>query len=626
MCGIAGIFNFDRNTHIDMEMLTRMGVSLAHRGPDDEGIFVDSEEPIGFAHRRLSIIDLGGGRQPMSNEQEDVWIVFNGEIYNFPELKTQLCSLGHIFRTKSDTEVIIHGYEQWGLDCLSHLNGMFALAIWDSGKKRLMLARDHAGIKPLYYILNKETLLFGSEIRALLATGKIKPSVDIIGMDLFLRYQYTPSPHTIFEGVKKLAAGSRLVVENGQATVERWWNFCPQPLDPSPSDKKAKEEVLCLYEGAVKRHLLSDVPIGLLLSGGLDSTLLLALMNRLGNDWPTFTVGYGSSFEDDELRDAAVTAERFGTHHAQVEIDRNRFEEALPKIIGILEEPIASPSVVPMYYLCQRARQDVRTVLMGQGPDELFCGYKRHLGVKYGSYWRGVPGPLRKILTSCLGAIPRNEMIKRGLFSLAIEERIERYEQVFSMLPSSLIDGLFHSDILPNDTQQRVLSVWREAEPFIRQTDELGGFSFMEMRYFLPDELLMYGDKISMAHGLEVRVPYLDQSIVKYVLCLPSDYKLHLFTRKWLHRRICKDFLRKHFIGKKKRNFAGGIVDRWFRDTMSGLFTDVFNDDNSQIFQYLEPLKVRKLVKHHLSGRSDYHKLLYSLVVLEEWLRKYIYV
>ena len=307
------------------------GYFIGSPGADDEGIFVDSEEPVGFAHRRLSIIDLGGGRQPMSNERGDVWIVFNGEIYNFPELKTRLGSLGHMFRTKSDTEVILHGYEQWGLDCLSHLNGMFALALWDSGKKQLMLARDHAGIKPLYYTLNKETLLFGSEIRALLATGKIKPSVNLISRLVFLRYQYTPSPHTIFEGVKKLAAGSRLVVENGRATVERWWNFCPQPLDPSSSGKNVKEEVLCLYEGAVKQHLLSDVPIGLLLSGGLDSTLLLALMNRLGNDWPTSQSDMGDHFADGQLRDAAVSADQLAPIMARLKSTETALRRRSPR-------------------------------------------------------------------------------------------------------------------------------------------------------------------------------------------------------------------------------------------------------------------------------------------------------
>jgi asparagine synthase (glutamine-hydrolysing) len=624
MCGIAGIFNFERNTHIDIEMLARMGISLAHRGPDDEGIFVDSEGYVGFAHRRLSIIDLSGGRQPISNEQGDVWIVFNGEIYNYPELKEQLDSLGHLFRTKSDTEVIVHAYEQWGLDCLSHLNGMFALALWDSAKKRLMLARDHAGIKPLYYTVNDGTLFFGSEIRALFATGIVTPSIDLVGMNLFLRYQYTPSPHTVFEGVKKLGAGSRLVVEHGRTSVDQWWDFSPLPFDPLPSEKQAEEETVALYEGAVKRHLLSDVPIGLLLSGGLDSTLLLALMNRFGKAWPTFTVGYGSSFKDDELPDAARTAEHFGARHRQIEIDRSCFEEELPKIVRILEEPVASASVVPMYFLCQRVRQDLKTVLMGQGPDELFCGYKRHIGVEYGRYWRGIPGPLKSALSSCLEAVPRNEAIKRGLFSLGIEDRIERYEQVFSMLSNSSINELFHPDLLPDDIQQRALSVWNKVERFARQADELGGFSLMEMRYFLPDELLLYGDKLSMAHGLEIRVPYLDRTVVEYVQCLPSFYKVHLFTRKWLHRRVCERFIPDHVLRQRKKNFAANIVDGWFRDSMTGLFATVFDDDSSTIYRYLDASKVRKLVANHVSGRSDYHKFLYSLIVLEQWMRSYI--
>jgi asparagine synthase (glutamine-hydrolysing) len=624
MCGIAGIYHFRNINLVDHSMLERMAASMAHRGPDDEGFFVGSDQRIGFAHRRLSIIDLGGGRQPMSNEHGNVWIVFNGEIFNFRELKSQLSTLGHRFQTDSDTEVIIHAYEEWGTECLCRLNGMFALAIWDITKERLMLARDHAGIKPLYYSIDSGSILFGSEIRSLLATGKVKPAVDIVGMNLFLRYQFVPSPFTIFESVNKLAAGTRLIVENGRVNVDRWWNFRPVLFDPCPSEKQAEEELLALYEGAVKRHLISDVPVGILLSGGLDSTLLLALMNRFGESWPTFTVGYGSSYQDDELGYASYTADLFGAKNVPIEIDRRTFEETLPKVVEILEEPIASPSVVPMYYLCQKARQDLKVVLMGQGPDELFGGYKRHLGVQYGAIWRKFPGAVRGVLSRCLEKLPRNEAIKRGLSSLHIKDRVERYEQVFSILQSSTIDGLFHRGLIPDDIKSRALSVWRDAEPFLEQTDELGGFSFMEMRYSLPDELLMYGDKISMAHGLEVRVPYLDQTIVKYVQCLPSHYKVRSFLRKWLHRRICQKMLPDFVLRQRKRNFAANIVDKWFRETMSGLWTDIFRDAGSLIYRYLDRQKVSELVGAHEAGSHDYHKCLYSIVVLNQWLEIYV--
>src|SRR5438093_3303745 len=364
MCGIAGQYNFIRREPVKPDTIRRMTESIRHRGPDDEGYFF--EGAIGLGFRRLSIIDLAGGHQPMSDAQETVWIIFNGEIYNYKELRAELQSKGHQFRTNSDTEVIIHGYKEWGTDVFNHLNGMFGLAIWDVPNERLVVARDAMGIKLVYYRLANGQLTFGSEIRSVLAADDDAQEVDPAAVNLFLRFRYPPSPYTIFKGVRKLAPGTLLVVEKGRCREQRWYNFVPTPFATPKKDEEAIAELLHLYKNAVRRHLLSDVPVGILLSGGLDSGLLLALMNEQGGPWPAYTIGYGDSYADDELRDAAETAALLGARHVTVRLDQGEFERSLPRIVECLEEPIAASSIVPMYFVSQRARQDVKVALIGQ--------------------------------------------------------------------------------------------------------------------------------------------------------------------------------------------------------------------------------------------------------------------
>src|SRR5438309_9457080 len=335
MCGICGQFNFVRNEPVEPETIRRMTQTMVHRGPDDEGYFISGAVGLGF--RRLSIIDLAGGHQPMSDAEETIWVILNGEIYNFKELLVQLEKRGHRFRTNSDTEVIIHGYKEWGAEVLKHLNGMFGVAIWDVKNQRLVVARDPMGIKLIYYRIANGQLTFGSEIRAILAAENSKPSVDPIALNLFLRFRYTPSPLTIFDGIRKLAPGTMLVLEGGKYREERWYNYTPRPFQFPRSEKAIVEELLDLYRGAVKRHLLSDVPVGILLSGGVDSGLLLALMNEQGGPWPAYTVGYGEIFEDDELSDAKETAALLGAVHVPVKLDQAEFERSLTTIVVLLE-------------------------------------------------------------------------------------------------------------------------------------------------------------------------------------------------------------------------------------------------------------------------------------------------
>jgi len=619
MCGIAGQFNFQRREPVERETIVRMARSIAHRGPDDEGFFVAG--PVGLGFRRLSIIDLTGGHQPMSDAEGTVWVIFNGEIYNYKELRAELQSKGHQFRTNSDTEVIVHGYKEWGTEVFNRLNGMFGLAIWDVPNQRLAVARDAMGIKLIYYKIDNGTLTFGSEIRPILAAQNSRPDVDPIALNLFLRFRYTPSPLTIFQGIRKLAPGTMLVVEKGQCREERWYKFIPTPFSTPKKKEEAVGELLELYRGAVKRHLLSDVPVGVLLSGGLDSGLLLGLMNEQGGPWPAYTIGYGESFQDDELTDAAETAALLGARHISVRLDQTEFERSLPKIVECLEEPIATSSIVPMYFVSQRARQDVKVALIGQGPDELFGGYKRHLGIHYGNWWRGLPAGLRSMAGFAVNRLPRNEMLKRGVRSLGSADRLKRYQDVFSLAPADMIDGLFRDDTTLPGNSHELLDYWRELLPQMEHTDELGGFQLLEIRSSLPDELLMYADKLSMAHSLEVRVPYLDRTVVEYGQRLGADLKIRNGTRKWVHRQVCQNYLPSRILKRKKRGFAANVVDEWFHSSLKGGFWEVLLDESSLMFGLLNPNTVRGLLEGHQSGRQDNHKLLFSLVMVEQWLR-----
>ena len=616
MCGICGQVRVAHDRPVDQEMVRRMARTMFHRGPDDEGYFFDGS--LGFGFRRLSIIDLAGGHQPMSDGEESVWVVFNGEIYNYLELRAELEKFGHKFRTSSDTEVIIHGYKQWGNEVFNHLNGMFGAGIWDVRRKKLVVARDPMGIKLIYYKLADGTLTFGSEIRPVLAAENSKPQVNPDALNLFLRFRYTPSPLTIFQGVNKLAPGTMLVVEDGNVRVERWYNYSPEPFSEKISDAEATEQLFQLYRGAVKRHLLSDVPVGILLSGGLDSGLLLALMNEHGRDWPAYTIGYGKSFVDDELVDAAESASLLCAQHHQVRLDQEEFEKALPNIVRFLEEPVASSSIVPMYFVCQRARQDVKVALIGQGPDELFGGYTRHLGVHYGGSWRSLPKGIQHAAAKIISALPRNETLKRGVHSLGVENRLERYADVFALHPADTVNGLFRDARLKFPG---LVEFVRPLEGQMAKLDELGGFQLLEIRSSLPDELLMYADKLSMAHSLEARVPYLDRTVVEFAQRLEARFKIRRGERKWLHRRVCEKFLPRQILNRKKRGFAVNVVDSWFQNSAQGKVTDMLLDNTSLMYSLLDPAPVKKLLDEHQSHRQDNHKLLFSLVMFEQWLR-----
>jgi asparagine synthase (glutamine-hydrolysing) len=619
MCGICGQYNFGDGKPVLAATIKSMADAIAHRGPDDEGYFVKGAIGLGF--RRLSIIDLAGGHQPMSDDEQLVWVVFNGEIYNFEALRSDLIACGHRFRTRSDTEVIVHGYKEWGDAVLQRLNGMFGLAIWDVTRRRLLLARDSAGIKLVYYRIDRGSVVFGSEIRAILAALSNRPGIDATALNHFLRYRYTPSPRTLHDGIRKLAPGSMAVFENGQYRIEHW-HRAPQTRSLARSDAEAAEELLAVYRRALRRHLISDVPVGLLLSGGVDSALLLALMREQNGKWPTYTVGYGSDeYKDDELADAAETARLFDTPNIGIRLSPQTFERSLAHIVDVLEEPIAASSIVPMYHVCQRARADVKVALVGQGPDELFAGYTRHLGIRYGAQWRALPRVLRRGLAAGVARLPRNAALHRGVYALGVEDPLTRYQQTFSIMPGEVVDGLFRDGLLPPNAGDAIRDAWRDFLPEMEGRDELNAFQVLEVRSSLPDELLMYADKLSMAHGLEVRVPYLDREVIECAASIPAERKVRLGRRKWLHREVCRRFLPRTILARKKRGFAVDVVDAWLRRAGTDDIGRYLLDGSALIYAFLEPHAVERLADQHQRGARDNHKLLFSLIVLEQWLR-----
>jgi len=619
MSGICGQYNFGKPEPVDRPNLLAMTQTLINRGPDDEGYYIAG--PLGLCFRRLSVIDLVGGHQPMSDREESVWLVVDGEIYNAPELREELQGYGHVFRTKSDAEVVIHGYKQWDDEVLNHLNGMFGLAIWDARQQRLLLARDPFGVKLLYYRIAGDRLYFGSEIRAICAATPDGAEVDPTSLNLFLRYGYIPSPYTTLKSVRKLAPGAKLTIQKGSYQLSRWYSFKPTPFAPPKSPLEAQEELRALYIQAIGRHLAGDVPVGLLLSGGVDSGLLLALMNRHGRSWPTYVVGCGSAFPDDELTDAAATARIMGSKHTSVLISRSVVEKTLSKIFALLDEPVADASVVPMYFVCQRARQDVKVALAGQGPDELLGGCLSHLGVRYADLWPRIPARIRNRVSSAITALPNIETLKRGIHYLAIPDRIRRYQHVLSLLPGEQVDDLFQDGLLGPNSSDTALECWESMGDLISDTDELGGLQFLEVRSTLPDRVFMYADKLSMAHHLELRFPFVDKEIVEYVERLPANLKVRNGSREWLHRLVCRDFLPGPMLSRPKRGFATKVIEAWFRSAMESKMTEIFLDSSSRIFQYLRARAVRGLFDQHSSRRQDHHKILLRLAVLEEWFR-----
>ena len=599
-----------------------MADCMTHRGPDDEGFYFDRWIGLGF--RRLSIIDVEGGHQPISNEDGSVWVTFNGEIYNFRELRRELEQLGHAFSTHSDTEVIVHGYEQWGVDCLSRLNGMFGLAIWDARYRRLLLARDHFGVKPLYYHDDGSCLRWASELKALCSDPAVPREVDRNALDLFLSLRFVPSPLTLLLGVQKLAPGHRLIADRDRRVVERYWR--PQPrIDERLEENDHIALLQERFENAVRRQMVSDVPIGALLSGGLDSAAVVAVMAQCADERVrTFSVGFTDAAHLNELEDARKTAAIFGTEHYELPLTSTDFVEGLAQAIHFLEEPISSVSPLSMHLVCQLARQHVKVVLTGQGADEPFCGYHRYLGERYGTAYRRIPAVIRhRLIQPVIATLPRNERLKRAASCLDSDDLVERFTEVYAVFPRALRAKLWRDSERPRDFERLVPGIvryWREG---IEDLHPLAQMSFIDARLSLSDDFLIYGDKMAMAASVEARVPFLDLDMMAAAEGVPPVLRIHAGQRKYIYRKVVAKWLPKEILARPKRGFDAP-TDRWFRGDLAAFLDRTLLGADAACSTYFNADVIRLLLTNHVAGSQDYRRQIYNLLVFELWHRQFI--
>lgn len=619
MCGICGIYHFGSGEPADERLVREMAHVIRHRGPDDDGFYFDG--PLGFGMRRLSIIDLQGGAQPIASESGSVVTVFNGEIYNFNALRRTLETAGHTFRTRSDTETVVHAFEQWGLSGLAKLNGMFGLAVWDSATRTLVLARDPYGVKPLYYQSDGGTLRFGSEIKSILCDEAVPREVDAAALDRFLSLTFVPSPATAFVGIEKVPPGFALVVDPGGVHLRRFHRVVPRLLQ-GVDERDLVERLQYLIEAAVRRQMVADVPVGALLSGGVDSTTIATIMSRLA-DRPidTFTVGFTGDHGLDETAYAGETARRIGSNHHEVVVSAEEYAEFLPLSVWHLEELVATDSTLAYYRVCELARRAVKVVLSGQGADEAFAGYPRHLGERYGVFYRGIPETVRRLAVDpAILRFPRNERLKRAVKSLGVGDAVERMVAAWTIVDDDLKRRLYRPDMRPAADVSAAVDLWRGD---IGHLDGLSQMLYADARLSLADNLLVYGDKMSMAVSLEARVPLLDLDLMRLVESIPPGMKIKGLTRKYILKQAVRKWIPDEVVGRRKIPFTPPI-DQWFRSELTSHVVDVLLSPGSACRMYFEPAAVKGMIEDHVSGRQDYKRALLSLLVFELWHEQFI--
>jgi len=620
MCGICGIFNYKSGEPVNESQIHAMARSMVHRGPDDEGFHLDGEAGIGV--RRLSIIDLDGGHQPISNEDGTIWVAFNGEIYNYRDLRRELESRGHIFRSNSDTESIVHAYEEWGLEVFTRLNGMYGIALWDSQQKALIIARDPFGIKPLYYTDQRDRILFGSEIKAILTDPKVEAVVDQAALDDFLTFTFVPSPRTIFQGIMKLMPGSLLRVTREGIIQERFY-YKAANIETNSEDQWL-EALRSSVEKAVHRQMIADVPIGALISGGMDSASVAILMSTYSDDpIQTFTVGFDEDFAYDELVVARRSAELIGSQHYEISISAKEFKDFMPLACWYLEEPVATSSSLAYFRLCCLAREHVKVVLTGQGADEPFAGYPRHWGEYYSEWYRRLPAVVRKgVLSPIIEWLPRTERLKRAVRSLDIVDPVERFTRVYTIFGPVLKRKLYRSGL--NDgrftSQMATIKTWQQD---VQDLDSLSQMLYIDARFSLADGLLMYGDKLSMAASLETRVPYLDLELMALVEGLPSHLKIRGWNQKYFLKRAAEAWIPQEIIQRKKIGFATP-VDQWFKSDLLQFLESRMLSSDSACSYFFEPKQVRRMIDDHNNHHEDYKRHLFCLLTFELWHDQYI--
>ena len=625
MCGIAGRFNFRTGKPVDQGALSTMCDFIAHRGPDEAGVF--AEGAIGLGHRRLSIIDLTPtGRQPMTSDDGLTTIVFNGEIYNFQELRGVLEGRGHRFRGRSDTEILLAAYREFGVACLSRLRGMFAFAIWDARDRSLFIARDRVGKKPLHYHVDTDGIAFASEIKAFFAEPSFTASPDLQAISHYLSYQYVPSPYSAFRGVRKLPPGSYLLVRDGQVKEERYWRLRYSPKR-RVSEEEAAGELLERLREAVRIRMISDVPLGAFLSGGVDSSTIVALMAQLSNrPVKTYSIGFEEK-EYDELPFARMVAQRYGTDHHEFVV-RPDATAILPTLVWHYDEPYADESAVPTYYLSQLTRQHVTVALNGDAGDENFSGYSRYAVDARLARFDELPVAVRRGALALLDALPAgsgDSLLARGQrwgrkAGASREMRyLRRVMQFTPELKQRLCVGELGDVAARLDSSRLLLEVFATSDA----AEFVDAMLDVDIAHYLPDCLLVKVDIATMAHGLEGRSPFLDHELMEFVATLPADLKRRGGEGKYLLRKIARPLLPADILDRRKMGF-GVPLDHWFRQDLRGMAADMLLTGRAAERGLFDLRLVRRMLDEHVTGRARWHDQLWNLLMLEHWFQTFI--
>jgi asparagine synthase (glutamine-hydrolysing) len=626
MCGICGKLVFDPGGRVAETLVKTMSDAIVHRGPDDEGFYVSG--PIGLGFRRLSIIDLSGGHQPLSNEDGTVWIIFNGEIYNYQTLREELLAKGHVFKTESDTEVIVHLYEQYGSDCVSKLRGMFAFAVWDSNEKVLFLARDRVGIKPLYYYLGKNFLSFGSEIKALLADPEVEREADPAMVDRFLTYYYVPGNQTPLRNVFKLEPGHTLVVKNGNCEIRRYWDLAFSEPDLPQSTNDLKEQLLALLDETVQLHMISDVPIGFLLSGGIDSTAMLSFAAQKTNKpISTFTIGFSSDTVVDERPFARLAAQRYGSKHYEMSISPDEFVTFLPNYVWHMEEPVCQPPAVALYYVSKLASQHVKVLISGEGGDEAFAGYETYRNIFWFEQMKSMLGPFQKPVGHAMTFL--GQLLRSRVLAKYGPRMGTRFEQYYLSRTSSPFDfftrdnsRLYSDSMLEIVDRNYSTSVTRKYLARAADYSLINKMLYVDTNTWLPDELLIKADKMTMANSVELRVPLLDHKLLEFAAKLPRNQKVRGWTMKYLAKKALRDHLPAEILHRRKAGFPVPY-ELWLRNSLRGWVADVLLDRRTLSRGYFRKNAIENLIDRNLD-EAKYAKEIFSLVVLELWHRAFV--
>ncbi|MBU1045153.1 MAG: asparagine synthase (glutamine-hydrolyzing) [Candidatus Omnitrophica bacterium] len=624
MCGICGVLNY-KGQKIDENLIKAMSDKLEHRGPDSFGKYIDQK--IGLGHRRLSIIDLKSGQQPISNEDKTIWLIVNGEIYNYRELRDLLEKQGHVFSTNSDSEVIVHLYEQYQEQALDYLRGMFAFALWDKKKNKLFIARDRMGQKPLVYWHDDKQFVFASELRSLLICPWIKREIDPEALNLYLSFLYVPAPKTMFKNIKKLLPAHYLVVENGKLEIKKYWSLQPR-VDRRKSLKDYKQGIIEQLDQAVKLRLASDVPLGVFLSGGIDSSAIVSRMSKYSSNIKTFSVGFENKLYN-ELGYARIIAKKFSTEHHEL-IIKPKAIEIMPKLISHYGEPYADYSCIPTYYIAKFAANHIKVALCGDGGDESFNGYYRYTATKVAQAFDCLPRFLCKLISrTAIGLLPDGNDIRskswqiKRFFSGLEYPPVQRYLNWIACFNQQQKKYLLNSDFFSELNINTDLEYLQNAYLQIQSNDFSDATRQVDIDTYLPNDLLVKMDIASMANSLEARAPFLDHKFMEYASQIPHDLKLHNLQNKFILKKALADSLPKDIINRKKQGFAIPI-GQWFRHELKDYAYDQLLDKACIDRGYFKQNYLKQILDEHIAGKTDNGYKLYTLLMFELWAKEFI--